>query len=285
MCIIAYKPSNVQMPEYDTLKTMFEQNPDGSGFMLIRQNKVHIEKGFMDFKSFYKALKQYKSEWNKKPFVLHFRISTQAGVNKECCHPFPLCDNMAVLKKLKYDSDIGIAHNGIITLTSSYSKNVTHSDTMEFITDYLSLIIQTKDYYKHKQTLQLIERLAESKLAILDSKGHCELIGNFIKDNGVYYSNDTYKKRVYAQTYPKKTEKSKSYTAYCDYDYYDYYDYYDDYIDTFSDDEYAEFKKEIWDCYNPQLDMYEFDELTCPGTCYGVLEFCGKCVNHDKCFQ
>lgn len=289
MCIIAYKPNNTKMPDYDILKTMFERNPDGSGFMLIKQNKVHIEKGFMDFKSFYKALKRYKNEWYNKPFVLHFRISTQAGVNKECCHPFPLTDNMAVLKKLHYDSNIGIAHNGIICLTSNYSKNVTHSDTMEFITDYLSLIIQTKDYYKHKPTLKLIEKLADSKLAILDSTGHCELIGNFIKDNGIYYSNDTYKKRAYVWSYPKKSENSKSYKCYGSYDDYygydyDYYDY-DDYLDDLNDEYYADFKKEIWDSYNPKYDLYEFDELTCPATCYGVTEFCEKCVNYKKCYM
>ena len=273
MCIIAYKPENKSMIDYDTLKTMFEHNSDGAGFMFTKNNKVHIQKGYMTFKAFYKALKKYKSEWYDQPFVLHFRISTQAGVNQACCHPFPLSDDMAQLKKLHNDTDMGIAHNGIISLTSSYSKTATHSDTMEFITDYLSLIIKDKNYYKHKNTVELIKRLAESKLAILDNKGHCELIGNFVKDNGIYYSNESYKPRTYLTVNNGNGYKSYTRTYYDTWDDYDYTDYY-----------YNSFKKDVWDAYNTKTDKYEFDDLTCPGTCYGVTEFCTKCVNYNKCY-
>jgi len=70
---------------------------------------------------------------------------------------------------------------------------------MEFITDYLSLIIKDRNYYKDRDKLELIDKLTESKLAILDGQGHCELTGGYcrtggkwIKDKGVFYSNDGY---------------------------------------------------------------------------------------------
>ena len=180
MCVILYKPNNVAMPTKDILKTCYDNNPDGAGYMYSNDNNVVIKKGFMTFNAFYKSLKSTKKLWNNTPFVIHFRISTQGGVNKQLTHPFPLSANMSDLKKLNNKSNIGIAHNGIIDLTSNYyKKDINHSDTMEFITDYLSLIIDNINYYKNSKTLKLIERLADSKLAILDRCGHCELIGNF----------------------------------------------------------------------------------------------------------
>lgn len=255
MCIIAYKPSNKKMISEETLKTMFDNNPDGCGFMFLQRGEVHGEKGFMDFDSFYKALKKHKALWVTSPFVVHFRISTQAGVNKECTHPFPLSDKMGDLKKLKFTNDIGICHNGIISLTSSYSKKITHSDTMEFITDYLSLIVSDIRYWKDNRTIRLIERLAESKLAILDKSGHCELIGDFKKVDGIYYSNDSYKKRTY--TY-KPVSTTKCYATYLD------------------DIE--------WD-----TDDYDWDDTyrntySCPAFAYDDYAECEKCPHSEFCW-
>lgn len=216
MCIIAYKPQNKKMIKEETLRTMFENNPDGAGFMFLQNGAVHGEKGFMDYEDFYKALCKYKHLWKKSPFVLHFRISTQAGVNKECTHPFPLSDSMTDMKKLKFNNQIGICHNGIISLTTSYSNKVQHSDTMEFITEYLSLIIRDNQYWKDEKKVELIEKLAESKLAILDNTGHCELVGHFTKVNGIYYSNESYKKRTFSFKSTATTTTTKCYATYLD---------------------------------------------------------------------
>jgi predicted glutamine amidotransferase len=220
MCIIVYKPSGIKLPNKEVLKTCFDNNKDGAGFMYAHKGQVHIKKGFMDFSSFEENLTKtlkYVDEV-KTPMVLHFRITTQGGVNQPCTHPFPLSKDMSDLRQLQCTTNIGIAHNGIISLTSesgyyygydSYkSKKIDYSDTMKFITDYLSLIIKTPKYYKDADTLELIERLVDSKLAILDLNGHCELIGNFVKDNGIYYSNESYKPRVYKTITTKPQTKA-----------------------------------------------------------------------------
>jgi predicted glutamine amidotransferase len=257
MCIICYKPNNKKMPKYEVLKTMFDNNPDGSGFMYHHNGRVYGEKGFMTFDDFYHALKKHKNIWKQSPFVLHFRISTQAGVNKECTHPFPLSENMNELKKLRFSDNVGVCHNGIIYLTSSYSAKISHSDTMEFITDYLSLIIKNNEYWKNNDTLTLIERLAESKLAILDGSGHCELIGQFTNVNGIYYSNDSYKKREYfAVSKPRTT--TKCYTDYMD--------------DTYMDVDYS-------------TPYSEYDTaISCPAYMYDDYSECDKCPHRDMCW-
>ena len=199
MCIIVYKPKNIAFPKKATLETCFDHNSDGAGYMYTYNNKVHIRKGFKDFDSFYKDLNKIRKQVGDKiPFVMHFRISTQGGKKMELTHPYPLCDNYKEMRKLQSECQIGIAHNGIIHLTSEYSygymraKQPDYNDTMTFIRDYLSIIISDKNYYKKPRVLELIERLCESKLAILDADGHCELIGDFKQENGVYYSNSTY---------------------------------------------------------------------------------------------
>lgn len=197
MCIIIYKPTGEKFPSKKTLKRCFEANPHGAGLMVADGEYVHIRKGLMSFTAFYKALQKTRQKYgDNAAYVLHFRISTQAGIRADNTHPFPLSSDMAALRELSTVTPIGIAHNGIISLTSygGYFKQITYNDTMLFITDYLSLIIQSLDYYKDKKTLKLIERLCGSRLALLDGGGHCELIGNgWTKDGGVWYSNSSYK--------------------------------------------------------------------------------------------
>lgn len=218
MCIIVYKPKDQQLPDKSTLKMCWHSNPDGAGFMMPDDNgNVVIKKGFMTFKSFYKSLMFEKNKYKgDRPIVMHFRVSTQAGVNQQCTHPFPLSDNMEHLKRLNVTCQCGIAHNGVIDLTSDrWNKTITYSDTMKFITDYLSLIITTKQWYKDEKKKLLIERLAESKLAIMMGDGHVELIGEFIQDNGIYYSNSYYKVDRYA---PKPATTTKYiYNSYDEY--------------------------------------------------------------------
>jgi hypothetical protein len=194
MCVIVYKPEGQPFPDRATLARCFNANPDGAGLMYSHNDRVHIKKGLMTFEDFCDALENARGiAGDFAPFVLHFRISTQAGICPQCTHPYPLSPKMQDLKKLEAVSDIGIAHNGIIKLTSDGSTD--HNDTMLFITDYLSKIIKSRRYYKSKKARDTIEGLARSRLAILDGAGHCELLGaGWIEDDGIFYSNSSYQK-------------------------------------------------------------------------------------------
>jgi hypothetical protein len=197
MCVIAYKPLNVAFPEERILKNCFENNSDGAGFMYTFNGEVHIQKGYETFESFLSALNKARNmTGDKVPYVMHFRIATQ-GYEKTMTHPFPLSSKMNNLKKLKVCCNIGVAHNGIIDLTSDGSH--TYSDTMKFITDYLSDIIQSYEWYKNKRTCRLIEKLISgSRLAILDANGHCQLLGKgWEESKGVYFSNNSYAREPY----------------------------------------------------------------------------------------
>lgn len=202
MCVIAYKPLNVAFPEEKILQNCFENNSDGAGFMYSFQGEVHIKKGYGTFKSFMNALNASRAiTGDKVPYVMHFRIATQ-GYEKTMTHPFPLSTKMSNLKRLKTKCNIGIAHNGILEITSDGSYQ--YSDTMKFITDYLSLIIRGYDWYEDSRTKKLIERLIDgSRLAILDKNDHCELMGKgWEEDNGIHYSNHSWAREPYKWSAP-----------------------------------------------------------------------------------
>lgn len=215
MCIIVYKPQNVAFPKEEIIKRCFAKNSDGAGYMFVYKNEVYIRKGFMNYESFAKDLADTrKLVGDKSAFVLHFRISTQGGVKQGLCHPYPLSKDYDDMRKLTNKCDIAIAHNGIISLTSTsggyydkwagkYVSTIDHNDTMEFIKEYLSLIVIKRDYYKFSNKIALIKKLiGNSRLAILDGEQHCELIGEWIKDNGIYYSNSGYKEVEYSYSKP-----------------------------------------------------------------------------------
>jgi hypothetical protein len=54
MCIIAFKPRKVHITRR-ILKNCWDGNDDGAGFMWAEDDELHIRKGYMTFKSFYRA--------------------------------------------------------------------------------------------------------------------------------------------------------------------------------------------------------------------------------------
>ena len=158
--------------------------------MFAREGRVHIHKGFMDIDSFLSAVKA-EHFTAKDSVVYHFRISTQAGVNPEMTHPFPLSNRLPNMKALDVECPCGVAHNGIIRLTSDPSQRE-YSDTALFITRYMAQMVHGLDDLKDAQLLNRIERLAGSKLAIMDGSGYIATIGHFINERGLLFSNSSY---------------------------------------------------------------------------------------------
>ena len=286
MCIIAYKPTNIDFPSDTILKNCYENNPDGAGFMYALHGKVYIKKGYQTWESFKNALEKARKETGDKvPYVMHFRIATQ-GYEKTMTHPFPLSSNMSNLKRLLYDCNIGVAHNGILDITSDGSKD--YSDTMKFITDYLCLIIRSYFWWKDDRTKALIENLIDgSRLAILDKNGHCELMGKgWEEKDGIYYSNGSYsyEKKIY--TWPKWNDG--------------YYDdgYYFKPVTIHSSGTTKKSKKKsgrvevpsfpsydpFWEkYYDMQNGLYMFTEGNCPATVDGDNTYCNACQNCTCC--
>lgn len=282
MCIIAYKPLNVAFPEEYILENCFNNNDDGAGFMYTFGGEVHIHKGYETFEKFMAALNKARAiTGDKVPYVMHFRIATQ-GYDKTMTHPFPLSSKMANLKRLHYKCSIGVAHNGILDITSDGAK--TYSDTMKFITDYLSNIIQSMDFYKNKRTLRLIEYLIDgSRLAILDKNNHCTLMGKgWIKDNGIYYSNNSYVREPYHWDY-----KGRGRAWWEDDGYYLRPALHSSgtvKADTAPASNIQESENESWEDYKgPNTGKYYFDDEYCPLSVDNIESYCANCANCAYC--
>ena len=190
MCIIAISKKGIRQPTMDELHTMWLRNPDGAGYMYFNGKEVEIHKGFMTWEDFKKAMEIQKFT-EDDVVVYHFRIATQGGIRPEMTHPFPLTSDLDKTEYLNCVAPVGIAHNGIIRITSTNGKTK-YSDTALFITQYLSRMITCSDDLENEWNLRRIESLAQSKLAILDNWGRITTIGKFTEDNGILYSNTSY---------------------------------------------------------------------------------------------
>lgn len=193
MCIIAAKPAGFPMPKDDILENMWYANPDGAGFMYAADGYVHIEKGFMRFADFLAALDRLSMSYDLSSLamVMHFRITTHGGTKPENTHPFPVTDNLPSLKKLHGKTKLAVAHNGIIDITPR-SKDI--SDTMEYVASQLAPLHRAlPEFYKNKHAMLMVSNAIQSKMVFLTGKGEMYTIGKFETEDGMLYSNTSYK--------------------------------------------------------------------------------------------
>lgn len=206
MCIIAAKPAGIPMPEEDTLRAMWEGNPDGAGFMFPDKvegkhgkgkSVVRVEKGFMTFDNFLSALNELAKtrDLTATPVVMHFRITTHGGTCPELTHPFPVTDSRGALRKLSSAAPVGIAHNGIIRSVTP-AKDM--SDTSEYVATQLAPLHKALPrFWECPHALELIRNAIGSKMAILSADGAITTIGEFNEHNGVLYSNYSWQPRTW----------------------------------------------------------------------------------------
>ena len=201
MCIIAVSKKGVRQPSLDQLKTMYGNNPDGAGYMVARDGKVFIHKGFMTWDDFRKAVKA-ENFTKDDPVVYHFRISTQAGVCPQMTHPFPLTEDLTMCEQLDLSCPVGLAHNGIISMTS-FAKEIKYSDTAYFITWYMTRLIRNQEDITDESVKDMIEALTNSKWAIMDgATGDIVTVGKFQNSKGLLFSNNSYSKSYKKYTFP-----------------------------------------------------------------------------------
>lgn len=231
MCIAIAKPIGVDIPNDDILTNCFNNNPDGAGFAFNHNNEVVIRKGYMKLKDFLDAFHKYdeKFGFKNRGVLIHTRITTHGGTNPQMCHPFPINSDEGALKKIEYCSPFAVVHNGIISLTSSEAtKKQDMSDTAIFVQKYLTKIAKNKNWFNNKANIELIYELIDSKMAILNGNGKIVMTNGFTEDNGIFYSNSSYKENRYRKLY--------------NWDWYDDYDYDYGYSDNYNYSSYLKSK-------------------------------------------
>jgi len=220
MCIAVIKPKGVQMPDRETLSNCFTSNPHGAGFAYNRNGITYIVKGLMSFVDFYEELKKHNLS-NEENVFLHFRIATHGLRDGGNTHPFPIVKNFSDMRKTRQEyRGFCLIHNGVFNYGSetmkSYDANDIISDTMLFakmVADELetipneyntefsdtskerALAFELKNIQNRNNKIlnaSIEKGISYSKIAIMDENGDYIKFGDWIEDNGVFYSNHGY---------------------------------------------------------------------------------------------
>lgn len=165
MCVIVTKPKDVRWVEKESLRSCWDENPDGAGFAFARDGSLTIKKGYFNFDRLYNDLIQVEA----LPVLLHFRFATHGSIAAKNCHPFVTAKCCAM------------AHNGIIPFKSGEYIDMTDSE--RFCRQYLDsfTIAELEKGVIH----DLIERAVDTdKIALLTPKGN---FIHFNYDSGVEY--------------------------------------------------------------------------------------------------
>lgn len=185
MCLAIYQPAGKSIPE-DYLRTGFESNPHGAGYMYFDDDNILCIEKCMNFEEF---IDSYEEHWLQyggvSPFAIHFRWATHGARNLDNVHPFAMNDNVAVM------------HNGIL---DCHIDDTAMSDTASFVKNYLTAL--PTNWYDNDYLFDMVEQYcAGSKLIVFSNEVDAEFPAYILNEHSghwkdeVWYSNSSYEKQ------------------------------------------------------------------------------------------
>lgn len=186
MCLIALKTAGAHLNENE-IRHDFSHNPDGAGFMYVKNGRVHWEKGFFN-------VQELINRWNEvvddsMVAALHTRIATHGAHNSSLCHPFPL-DGSNLFKE-KGDANLVLMHNGVIPKMEWFeSYEDGDSDTSAYCRRITPIL--KGNLPDNKLSKMLEDQGGGSRFLILNGNGEFVTIGRWYECDGVKYSNSGY---------------------------------------------------------------------------------------------
>jgi len=202
MCIIVFCQEPARRPSEDTLKTCWDSNPDGAGLMYAHNNRLHVVKGLMSFDAFIAAWRQVPENVR---VAAHFRIKSHGSICPALTHPFPIIRE----DESEESYALAVVHNGVLTGTGAVATNPNESDTSVFVRDVLSKL--PPEWETSEGIVQLLaERIGYgNKMVFLRYDGAFVVLNRSAGewDNGIWYSNSTYKR---VRVYPTKRWQNNS---------------------------------------------------------------------------
>jgi len=190
MCIIIVKPSGVDLPKDEWIINSDAHNSDGIGIAYQKksESRVKIKKDFSTAQELIDWLKENISKEDN--LILHFRWATSGKTDAGNRHPFPLTLNKSLLRKTELKCLRAVAHNGVL---NDFSGDTKYSDTQKFVMERLAQKVVKENLFDETMQFFIKEYIGTDKLAFLDYEKGLLLIGNFVKEDGCYFSNETYK--------------------------------------------------------------------------------------------
>lgn len=193
MCLLVVcKPNST--PSREDLHNGACSNPHGYGFAIVADGKIITERSMSAKKSIRRFL-QLREQYPNGYAMWHARYATHGVKNEQNCHPFQVGD----------DTQTYLAHNGVLdTFIEAGDKR---SDTRVFAEDTLPKLggvaaLNDENIYRmieswatgSKIAVLSVNPVAEYQLYLINEK-----LGTW-DDNGVWWSNSSYKRSVYDYT-------------------------------------------------------------------------------------
>lgn len=200
MCLAIYCDAGATCAESD-LRTAFDANPDGAGFMYVNSGGSLVLEKFLTVDPFLKALDRAWEENPASPFGIHFRWATHGTKGLENVHPF------------RVDKYTGMLHNGVLPVVMG--KGSKRSDTAVFAEDYLTKLSPT--WFDDPILFDMVEQYCTgSKLVVLTTHPDAQYTAYIVNEDAghwneagtVWYSNRSYKKAEAACAIPKWSKPS-----------------------------------------------------------------------------
>lgn len=202
MCLLIATTGSSR-PSKKALRRAAVQNPDGFGYAVIGDGRIYTYRS-MDAEETIKSYFEVRDEFPNSNSIFHLRITTHGATNIDNCHPFRVND------------DVVLGHNGMLPIKEDKGR----SDTRIFAEDWLPEF-DLVDLLDTEDGMKDLENFAgASKLAFLNTSSLLrqslyivnEELGHW--DNGVWYSNNSYKKSYGTYTIGKSSGWSPTYPTY-----------------------------------------------------------------------
>ena len=178
MCVIIYMPKGKNITKKE-LQDAWNRNDDGASITYLKNNEIHVKKGYMNFNEFYNDCKKLIFD-DTLERILHFRLTSTGATKLEQTHPYPISQNIRDLNNLDYTTTTPVAMmNGTIF---SIEPEEGLNDTMTYIKYYL---------YQYKDEISSLMNILNEgwpRWAVITSE-KVFLTDNFLEENGIYYSN------------------------------------------------------------------------------------------------
>ena len=197
MCVIVFKPADVEPVSEEILKQCWDRNDDGAGYAvyLADSNKWRVRKGFMKWKHFIKAFRRERVT-KEQSYVCHFRIKSAGKIDAGNTHPFIICDDYDKMRKLSYTTDQPVLfHNGTCGKADGDA-----SDTMNYIKHYISPLIPYTNDEKIKQLFSNLLQDTHDKWLLVHNNTITRY-NKFEEHEGAFFSNLHWKPYVVTTMY------------------------------------------------------------------------------------
>lgn len=174
-------------------KNAFEKNDDGVGIAWYSNKKTHYVKGIMDFDAF-KEIYFNTGIKDIANHVVHFRKASMAGDIPALTHPFIISETSDISLKYSGNNDL-LFHNGTMTgwRDKMFNFYITRKNRIPEGNFSDTRFIAILTHFLGRGVLHLID----DKFVVM-SGNRVYIIGKFTEEDGVLFSNSSYKTGGYS---------------------------------------------------------------------------------------